>query len=125
MSQKDILIADDSVMVRNHFIGILGGAGFQVSEATNGLEALKTLKSKKINLLLLDLEMPEMNGFEVLRMIKNDIESENLRILCITSVHTKLDDIHKVMELGAKGYIKKDCSDEDLLFRVNKVFAEG
>ena len=121
MTEKDILIADDSATVRNRLIGILGGGGFRVDIATTGLETLKALKSKKVDLLLLDIEMPQMNGFEVLRMIKNDVDTKNLRILCMTSVHTRMEDIQKLKELGATGYVQKDSSPEDLLFRVKQV----
>ena len=123
MPNKDILIVDDSATLRNHLIGILSGAGYKVNSAADGIEALKALKSTKVDLMLLDLQMPKMNGFEVLRMIQNDVDTQNLHILCITGVYDKLEDIHKLKELGAHGYIRKDCTPEDLLFRVERVFS--
>jgi CheY-like chemotaxis protein len=120
MTGKHVLIADDSATVRNQLIGIVGGAGYGVDAAGTGLEVLKFLKSKKVDLLLLDIEMPQMNGFEVLRMIKNDVDTRNLRILCMTSIHTNLDNIHKLKELGATGYIQKDSSPEEILSRMER-----
>jgi len=124
MSEKNILIADDSAMVRNHLVCILEAAGFRMSEASDGLEALAALKQKKFDLLILDLEMPKLSGFELLRIVKGDVHTQKTRILCITSVYTKLGDVHKVMELGAKGYIQKNCTPEDLLFRVDQAFQD-
>ena len=120
MSGKQILIADDSETVRKHLATILTHAGYQVSEATDGLEALEKLKGEGYDLLILDLQMPKMSGFEVLRIVKSGDAVPNLPVLCITGVHKDLADIHKLKELGASGYISKECTPEDLLFRVEK-----
>ncbi len=120
---KTILVVDDSQTVRSGFLVTLTEAGHTVLEAQNGIEALKTLKMKKVDLVLLDIQMPEMNGFELLRMVKNDLEVKHIPILCITNLHTKLEDVHKLMELGASGHIKKDGSAEDLLFRIDRAFS--
>ena len=121
MSGERILITDDSEMVRKSLSTILSGAGYEVSEASNGFETLKKLKAEEHDILLLDLQMPKMSGFEVLRIIKSGAAVKKLPVLCITSVHTSLTDIHKLKELGANGYINKNCSPDDLLFRIEKV----
>lgn len=120
---KIILVVDDSQMVRSSFLITLTEAGHTVLEAKNGIEALKTLKMKKVDLILLDIQMPQMNGFELLRMVKNDVEVKGIPIICITNLHTKLEDIHHLMELGASGHFKKDGSPEDLLFRINRALS--
>lgn len=120
MTGRQILIVDDSATVRKHLAAILIHAGYQVSEATNGLEALEKLASGGYDLLILDLQMPKMSGFEVLRIVKSGGAVKNLPVLCITNVHKDLADIHKLKELGAAGYVSKDCTSEDLLFRIEK-----
>ena len=85
----------------------------------NGFETLEKLKAEEHDILLLDLQMPKMSGFEVLRIIKSGAVKK-LPVLCVTGVHTNLTDIHKLKELGANGYINKDCSPNDLLFRIEK-----
>jgi len=121
MPGKKILIADDSATIRTELHNTLKEGGFEVTETTDGIEALKAIKLETFDLLLLDLEMPKMNGFELLRILKTDGPTYKLPILCITGVHTQLEEVHKLMEFGAKGYIRKGCSPEDLLFRVKQV----
>jgi DNA-binding response OmpR family regulator len=118
MSGERILVTDDSAMVRKYLSTILTNAGYEVSEAGSGFETLEKLKTQEHALLLLDLQMPEMSGFEVLRIVKSGAVVKSLPVLCITGVHTNLTDIDKLKELGAIGYINKECSPEDLLFRV-------
>ena len=121
MSGERILVTDDSAMVRKYLSAILANAGYEVSEAGDGFETLEKLKTQKHALLLLDLQMPKMSGFEVLRIIKSGVAVKSLPVLCITGVHTNLTDIDKLKELGATGYINKECSPEELLFRVKKI----
>lgn len=122
-TSKNILIADDSQSVRSNILLTLSGAGYNVLEAKNGLEALKVIKTQKVDLILLDIQMPQMNGYELLRMVKNDIEVKGTPILCVTNVHTKVEDAKKMMELGASGHIKKDSPPEDLLFRIERALS--
>ncbi|MBI3811752.1 MAG: response regulator [Nitrospirae bacterium] len=117
---KRILLADDSATVRKYLATILQGTGYQVTEAQNGLEALEKLKAGGFDLLITDLEMPQLSGFDVLRIVKAGGAIKPLPILCITGVHKDLADVHKLQELGAEGYIQKDTPAEDILFRVKK-----
>ncbi len=115
-----ILLVDDSTTVRKHLATILSNGGYQVTEAENGMEALEKLKAGGFNLLVLDLQMPQMSGFDVLRIVKAGAVGKGIPVLCITAVHRDLNDVHKLRELGADGFILKDTSPEDLLFRVKK-----
>ena len=99
-----------------------GGRIISVDIEDFAAEARKLpIVQRKVDLLLLDLQMPKMTGVELLRMIKNDTDTANLRILCMTGNKANLDDIHKLQEFGAKGYVAKDASDDDLLFRIERV----
>ena len=118
---KHILLADDSAAVRTHLATVLQGAGYQVTEAQNGIETLEKLKAGGFDLRILDLQMPQMSGFEVLRIVKAGGVFKPLPVLCITGVHKDLTDVHKLRELGADVYIPKDTAAEYLLFRVKIV----
>jgi DNA-binding response OmpR family regulator len=120
MTEKRILVVDDAATVRKHLSTILSQAGYRVGEAVDGFTALEQLKGGGYDLLVLDLEMPGMSGFEVLRIVKSGSAVKSLPVLCITGVHKDLKDVHKLRELGAAGYVDKECSSEDLLFRVEK-----
>jgi CheY-like chemotaxis protein len=122
MPSKSILIVDDSVSVRKYLAGILTHAAYNVTEAGSGMEALEKLKTGKFDLLLLDLNLPELSGFEVLRIVKTPGGPfQTLPVLCITGVHRELQDIKKLQELGAAGFIDKEVSATDLAFRVKKI----
>lgn len=122
---KSILLVDDSVTVRRHLAGILTGAGHSVVEVESGAKALEQVKSSKFDLVLLDLNLPQLSGFEVLRIIKAGGSIPNVPVLCITGVHREVEDVQKLRQLGAAGYISKECSPEDLLFRVSDVLSKA
>jgi CheY-like chemotaxis protein len=70
--KKRILIADDDAEMRDEIAGILKDEGYEVRTAENGQEALKLIRKQKFNVLLLDLKMPVMTGFEVLEQLEKD-----------------------------------------------------
>ncbi len=121
---KSILLVDDSTAVRKRIAAALVGAGYAVTEAATGMEALERLKSGSHDLLLLDLNLPQLSGFEILRLVKSGGPIRDLPVLCITGMHRDLADIQKLRELGAAGYIDKESSQEDILFRINQVLGK-
>jgi CheY-like chemotaxis protein len=120
MATKQILIVDDSAAVRKNFSDILTRAGYAVSEAYNGYDALEKLKKGQFDLLLLDLELPQLSGFEVLRIVKSGGPIKDLPVLCVTGIHKDLEDIHKLKEIGALGFVDKNVPQETLLFRIQR-----
>ena len=111
--KSKILIVDDSTFVRKQVVGILSGQ-YLVYEATNGLEAVSSLARIKPDLILLDLIMPEMDGYEVLNTIKKNTGYADIPILFLTSRDTLLDKIKgKISKSDA--YITKPFKAEDLL----------
>jgi len=106
MEGKKILIVEDDDFLLQMYSTKLELEGFKVFEAINGLQGLKVAQKEKPDLILLDLNLPELNGFEVLSQLKRDEETSNIRVLILTNYSQK-EDIDRCLELGADDYLIK------------------
>ncbi|MBU2610328.1 MAG: response regulator transcription factor [Chloroflexi bacterium] len=114
--RKILVVDDEERMVR--FIRLnLEHDGFVVSEAFNGKQALQRLRDATPDLILLDVMMPDLDGFEVLRMIR---ESNNVPVIMLTAKGEE-DDRVRGLELGADDYITKPFSPREMVSRVKAV----
>src|SRR5579863_8616053 len=115
-----ILVADDHAVVRRGVRALLESQpGLEVcSEASTGVEAIEYVKKGKPDLVLLDLTMPEMNGLEVARVIRE--ESPETEILIFT-MHFSEDVAREVLRCGARGYVLKSDADTELVAAVRHV----
>ena len=113
-----ILIADDEMLNRTLLRVNLEGQGFTVHEVENGRAALDFLRNNPIDILLLDLLMPEMDGFEVLEILKKDEDLRHLPVLII-SASDRMEDIVRCIEMGATDYLPKPFDPTLLRARVN------
>lgn len=104
--QIKILLAEDDKFISKAYQDGLGRAGFEVIAAYDGNEALNKIKSKKPNIILLDLIMPEKNGFEVLEEIKTDNDLKNIPIIILSNLGQS-SDIQRGRDLGANDYLIK------------------
>jgi len=111
-----VLVADDSLSVRRYLEEILQRRGYKVLSATNGLEALNLMYEKPVSILITDLEMPVMHGYELLREMKRRGLSEIIPAVVLTSRSTKKH-MEKANVLGAKDYLVKPV-DEDALLQI-------
>ena len=120
----DILIVDDSAAIRKILQRVLRQADVDVGEvyeAGDGLEALETLKKHKVHLVLADVNMPNMNGMQLLAEIKSRAEFSSLPVIMITTEGSQ----SKVMEaaqLGAAGYIRKPFSADQIKDKISNLF---
>lgn len=114
---KTILIVDDKANIRNLVREYLEAEGFRVVTAANGREALYTARHEKPELILLDIMMPEMSGYEFLKTYRKERETP---IILLTA---KLDETDKVLglELGADDYVTKPFGMKELVARINAV----
>lgn len=112
-----ILIVDDNKLNLRFLVDTLGSHGYQISFATNGIQALERLKKVKIDLILLDLMMPEMDGFEVIQYLKCDPTTIDIPVIFITASLEK-NNIVKAFELGAVDYITKPFNVPEVLARL-------
>ena len=120
MQKKSILIVDDDDDIRNLLCYNLEKNGFHVETAVNGKECLSKLKSKKPNLILLDVMMPEMDGLEVCEQIKSEKENADILICFLTARGEDYSQI-AALEAGGDDYVTKPIKPKVLLSRINAI----
>lgn len=116
-----ILIADDEPDILEIISYNLLTEGYQVSTAKNGNEALEKAKSEKPDLIILDVMMPNKNGMEVCRLLRNMPEFKETLIIFLTALNDEVSQI-KGLEHGADDYINKPVSPRVLISKVNSLF---
>jgi two-component system chemotaxis sensor kinase CheA len=116
-----ILVADDSVTSRMLIKNILETSGYNVETATDGLEALNCLRNNQFDLLVSDVEMPRMNGFELTSSVRTDQKLNELPVILVTSLASR-EHRERGIDAGANAYIVKSSFDQsDLLSVVGKL----
>ncbi len=117
-----VLIVDDSLSVRKSLSQLIGDAGYQATTANDGLEAADAIRSCKPDVLITDLEMPNMNGLELAAHVRSDAQTRNLPIIMVTSRYT---DKHREQAklAGVDVFLTKPYSEIELLGHVRKASA--
>jgi len=118
--KKSILVADDSDFVLKQCETLLTEAGYHVLLASDGVDALRLIREEHPDLVVLDLLMPRMTGFDLLREVRQDERVRDTLVLAISSVY-KDDILDFLHQLGAQGFIDKAQIQESLVFRVNSL----
>ncbi|HOO32430.1 MAG TPA: hybrid sensor histidine kinase/response regulator [Thermotogota bacterium] len=113
-----ILIVDDIAENLQVLGGLLDKEGFDISPAMSGSEALRLVRNIKPDLILLDVMMPDMDGYEVCRQLKADEKTADIPVIFLTA-RVEKEDIVRGFQTGAVDYITKPFSGEELLSRVN------
>ena len=124
MAQKSVvlLIEDDNLLVRMYQDKFTGD-GYKVVVALDGENGLAKLKKEKPTLVLLDIMMPKMNGFEVLKKIKADPSSKNIPVILLTNLGGE-DDAKKGLEMGAVAYlIKSDYTPDEVIAKIKEILS--
>lgn len=121
MIGKSILIVDDNKLSREILKNTLQNAGYTIMEAKNGEEAMQIYKNSFPDMVILDIIMPGMSGFEILKILRNDEENLILPIIILTSKDDYNERIHG-LELGADDYLVKPFNEKELLIKVNNLF---
>lgn len=122
MAIQKVLIVDDSPTERYYLTDILVKAGFTVSTAENGEEALTKIKADKPELILMDVVMPGANGFQVTRTIVKDPEFGNVPVIICSSKNQETDRVWG-MRQGARAYMVKPVDAEQLLAKIAEIGA--
>ena len=122
---KTIMIVDDSATMRSLIAAYLMEIGdFETLEARSGFEALKLLPTKSVDLILTDINMPDIDGLELINFVKSSPIYKHVPTIIITTEKGE-SDRKRGLALGAREYIVKPFSLEDLKVAVEKVFQGG
>ena len=120
MAIKRILIVDDSPTERHVLNDLLTKAGFEVVASDSGEDAIHKSKQAKPDLILMDVVMPGLNGFQATRAISRDPETKSIPIILCTSKSQETDKIWGLRQ-GARDYIVKPVNREELLAKINSM----
>ncbi len=121
---RKVLIVDDSLSVRKYVSAFLASKELKVYTASNGAEALKMLDDIPVDLIITDLEMPVMHGYELIARLKGYDRLKDIPVVVLTSRSTEKHK-EKALEIGAAGYLVKPFEEESLMNVVEKVFASA
>lgn len=117
ISPSTILIVDDTPANLNLLFDFLRNSGFKVLVAQSGKSALQKVEYAKPNLILLDILMPEMDGFETCQILKSQLSTQDIPIIFMTALSETIDKV-KGLRLGAVDYITKPFQQEEVLARI-------
>jgi DNA-binding response OmpR family regulator len=118
---KKLLVADDSVTIHKVIELILADEDFEITSVHNGKDAIKSLKDSTPDIVLADIEMPQVGGYELCKYIMDNIvtmESKKIPVILMASAFDTIDET-EVSKCGAKGYIKKPFEAQELLNKLN------
>lgn len=121
---KTLLVVDDEPSILETTRFILECEGYHVLTARDGEEALATIRRERPPIVLLDVMIPKLNGFEVCRQIRQDPDLSRTFVLILTARGQKADEA-MAMEAGADTYMRKPFDDEEILACIEGVFARG
>ena len=121
--RKRVLVADDAELVRSLVTEILEEAGYEVFQAADGEETLLRVREEHPDLVLLDLVMPRLTGFEVLREMRRDERVRHIPVLAMSGVY-KENILGWLQSMGASGFLDKDNVRDSLVFRVHTAISE-
>ena len=120
---KRIIIIDDDASIREALSETLSVAGYEVITAENGVQGLDKISRDRPNLILLDIMMPEMNGWEVLAALKKDEWAKNVPVIILTNLDG-VENVSKAIEQEAYEYVVKGDTDlKDILAMVKRKLA--
>lgn len=121
---KKIVLAEDEPQIARLIEFKLKKEGYSVTWKENGEEALKAIKADKPDLILLDIMMPVMDGYEVLRRLKEDENLKSIPVIMLTA-RAQEKDVVKGIDMGAEDYITKPFHPAELLARVKRILGKS
>jgi two-component system cell cycle response regulator DivK len=119
MMRKVILVIEDQEDNRRIMRDLLTSKGYEVIEALNGLDGVKTAEASRPDLILMDIQLPGMDGYEATRRIKANPEIRKIPIIVVTSYALSGDDV-KAFEAGCDAYVAKPFSPRELLAKIRE-----
>lgn len=120
----DILIVEDEPAILTSLEFILGHAGWTTQSVTDGEAAIKAVQSALPKMVVLDLMLPKINGFEVLKILRNSAATKNLPIMILTAKGQQQDK-RTAQELGASSFVTKPYANTDVVAAVQSLIGEA
>lgn len=121
---KKIIFIEDESALQETFKNLLRKEGYETIPAMDGESGLKLAKEKKPDLILLDLILPKLHGFEVLKELKKDSGTKEIPIIVLTNLEN-LEYVERALELGATTYlVKTQYSLEEVLEKIKKILSK-
>ncbi len=118
---KTILFIEDESSLQKTFSDILGPEGYEITSALDGEIGLRLAKTKNPDLILLDLILPRVHGFEVLKELKTDPKTKEIPVIVLTNLEG-IGDVEKALELGATTYlVKARYTLEEVVEKIKKI----
>jgi DNA-binding response OmpR family regulator len=115
-----VLIADDDPQGLELLEAYLSGTDCEIATATDGEETLRKVRSWQPDLILLDIMMPKISGFEVCKRLRSDPAAHNIGVLMITALDQP-SDVERAVEAGTDDFLNKPINKRDLLLRVRSI----
>ena len=121
---KTILFVEDESVLQKTFGEVLKQEGYEVISALDGQIGLRLAKEKKPDLILLDLILPKVHGFDVLKKLKEDKETQEIPVIVLTNLEG-IGDVDKALELGATTYlVKAQYTLEEVVEKIKKALGK-
>ncbi len=124
MNTRKVLIVDDEEVIRKVLRMTLNKWGFQAEEAGDGVQALRRLREGRYDLIICDILMPNMNGWDLIREVRRNPDTQDLRIIALTGKNKDID-MFKGYELGATYYMTKPFTKAQLHYGLQLVLDDS
>ena len=119
MEKKKVLVIDDNKKNRYLISFLLEKDGFEVIMATNGFEGMEAAKKQQVDLIIMDIKMPKMDGHETTRRIRRLKRYKSIPIIALTS-YAMMEDREKAIKAGCTGYMSKPITPETFISEIKK-----
>ncbi len=123
-SNPNVLLVEDDQDGRRMYVEWLAGAGFHVDEAHNGLQALERAFDVRPDVVVTDLDIPGIDGFELTRRLKHDPRTRDIPVLAVTGYAAFASDPERARRAGCDGVLSKPCSPQDLETAIRSLIQE-
>ena len=120
MSGKKVLLVDDDALIDKMISTFFMSSGISTEVAMNGIEGLEVLKKMRPDAIILDLMMPEMDGFEFCELVKKNEQLKDIPIIVMSAFSTE-DNIKRILSLGACDFFKKPFRVKELVDKVKSI----
>ncbi len=121
---KTVLLVEDNEDNRIVYSTILRHFGYRVMEALNGEEGIATARSEKPDLILMDISIPIIDGWEATQVLKHDPETRHIPIIALTA-HALASDRERAMQVGCDGYLAKPCEPRAVVAEVQRFLGQS